>query len=360
MAMRVHDLRVEHYGDALGVGQASPRLSWRLEGARRGARQTAYQVRAARTAEDLAANRADLWDSGKVASEQSVLVTYEGTPLGSGERAYWTVTVWDENDNPAEADAPCWWETGLLDRSDWLAEWVGADLVGGTLTTVPCPCLRRGFAVEKPVAKARLYATALGLYECRLNGAKVGADELTPGWTDYAKRVYYQTYDVTGQIRQGDNVFGAILGDGWYCGHVEWRGRQRYGDRPRFFAQLVLTYEDGTTQTVATGGDWKYAFGPLVEADLLMGESYDARRELPGWDAPGYDDSAWTPVTTFPDPGVWVDASPGPTVHATERSSRRTRRTKSASGPSPTPCSTSGRTWSANCASGFGARPGPR
>jgi alpha-L-rhamnosidase len=160
----------------------------------------------------------------------------------------------------------------------------------------PCPHLRRAFTVTKPLARARLYATALGLYELRLNGQPVGDAVLAPDWTDYRRRVQYQTYDVTAQVRQGDNVLGALLGDGWYCGKVGLGGRHRYGQQPLLKAQLMLDYADGSQETIATGDGWKVTAGPYLTADLLDGVSYDARRELPGWDAPGYDDSKWPPA----------------------------------------------------------------
>ena len=319
--LRLDGLRCEYRFDPLGIDIARPRLSWRLVSDRPGARQSAYQIRVARSEAGLRdGGGADLWDSGRVPSDQSVHVEYAGAQLGSGERAYWTVRVWDENGEPSEAGTTAWWETGLLGgRGEWTGEWVGAALVGGPRTPIPCPYLRRGFAVEKPVARARLYVTALGLYEFYINGSRIGKDVFTPGWTDYNVRVQYQTYDVSDVLRPGENACGAILGDGWYCGHVEWRGRQRYGDRPRLLAQLVLTYDDGATDVVVTDGSWKTAFGPLLEADLLMGESYDARLEFGDWSSPGYDDARWQPVQTFPDPpGLTLVAQQGPTVRATE------------------------------------------
>jgi alpha-L-rhamnosidase len=203
---------------------------------------------------------------------------------------------------------------GLLDRDAWQGQWIGAMFAGGTHTTSPAPLLRTRFMLDRPVSQARLYATALGLYEPHLNGQLVGADLLTPGWTDYAIRVQYQVYDVTALLRSGENVLGAILGDGWYCGYVGWRERQRYGDRPRFLAQLAITFEDGSIQTIATDEQWKLTYGPILESDMQMGESYDARRELDGWDLPGYDDTHWLPIMPFADPGIALTAMRGPTV----------------------------------------------
>ncbi|MGN9777597.1 family 78 glycoside hydrolase catalytic domain [Micromonospora sp. H33] len=159
------------------------------------------------------------------------------------------------------------------------------------------PLLRRGFRVDGEVSRARVYATALGVYELSLNGQRVGDHELAPGWTDYAKRVQYQTYDVTSQLRPGDNAFGAMLGDGWYSGTIAWFGTDNYGSRPHLSAQLVIDYADGRTETVRTDGSWRATPGPFLQSDLIHGETYDARRLPAGWDRPGFDDSGWSPAT---------------------------------------------------------------
>ena len=301
-------LRCEHLTNPLGLDIAQPRLSWIVESGRRGQRQTAYQVLVAGSADALAADRGDLWDSGKVATGRSLGVAYGGRALASGERAWWKVRVWDADGRPSGYSEPAWWEMGLLERSAWQGQWVGGMLAGGQYSTSPAPFLRTRFMLERPVARARLYATALGVYEPHLNGQVVGDDVFAPGWTDYDIRVQYQVYDVTGLLRQGENVLGAILGDGWYAGHVGWLERQRYGDRPRLLAQLVVTYADGGSQTIATGPEWRTAYGPILESDMIMGESYDARRELGAWDSPGYDDGRWLPAEVFDDPGAALTA----------------------------------------------------
>jgi alpha-L-rhamnosidase len=203
---------------------------------------------------------------------------------------------------------------GLLARSNWQAHWIGAMLVGGPQTTSPAPFMRACFILDRPPQQARLYITALGVYEPYLNGQVVGNDVLAPGWTDYALRVQYQVYDVTSLLHVGENVLGAILGDGWYCGFVGWGERQQYGDRPKLLAQLFIKFSDGSTQVVATGEHWKTAYGPILEADLQSGESYDARREMEGWDEPDYDSQLWLPVELYPDPGVAPVGMRGPTV----------------------------------------------
>ncbi|HEY4416700.1 MAG TPA: family 78 glycoside hydrolase catalytic domain [Verrucomicrobiae bacterium] len=164
---------------------------------------------------------------------------------------------------------------------------------------VPAPYLRKNFTVGKTVSRATVYVTALGAYELRLNGQKVGNDVLTPGWTQFTKRVYYQTYDVTGMVQPGANAIGAILGDGWYASNLAFKGsRLNYGGTPRFLAQLVLQFSDGTTQTVVSDGSWKATYGPIQWGDLLVGSEYDARQEMPGWDMANFNDSAWSPALT--------------------------------------------------------------
>lgn len=159
------------------------------------------------------------------------------------------------------------------------------------------PLLRRGFHVDGEVARARVYATALGVYQLSVNGRRVGDHELAPGWTDYDKRVQYQTYDVTSQLRQGDNAIGAMIGDGWYSGTIAWFGTDRYGSRPHLSAQLLIDYADGRTETVRTDGSWRVTPGPFRQSDLIHGETYDARKVPAGWNRPGFDDSGWSPAT---------------------------------------------------------------
>ena len=316
--VNVTNLRCEYRINPLGLDVARPRLSWQLASDRRGARQTAYQIVVAANKEDAHNERALLWDSGPVSSDQSVHVPYGGEPLGSGQRAWWKVRVWDERGEPSTYSDLAWWEMGLLESEEWQARWIGASLVGGRYTTIPAPFLRREFALEAPVVSSRLYITALGLYTATLNGARVGDDELTPGWTDYQHRVRYQTYDVTDLLAEGPNTLGVILGDGWYCGHVSGYGRQLYGDRPLLLAQLRCTLADGTTVIIASDESWKTAFGPVLESDLLMGESYDARLAFPGWQKSGFADDDWQLVTVFDPPETTLVAQNGPTIRRVE------------------------------------------
>lgn len=307
-------LRCEYFTNPIGIDVAQPRLSWRLDDDRRGAQQTAYQILAGPSSADLNDGKADLWDSGKIASEQSVHVRYGGRPLRSRQRAYWKVRTWDAQGEPSAWSEAASVEMGLLDRADWKAEWIGSPLLGGPRTPVPAPYLRKTFRLPKAVASARLYVTALGLYEFEINGQRVGDHVFSPGRTEYAHRVPYDVFDVTALLTGGENAMGAILGDGWYCGHVHTDPRQYYGDRPRLFAQLEIHFPDGSSQTLATDGSWKTSAGPIRSSDLLMGEDYDARLELPGWSTASYDDAKWTPVEIFADPGIAIVARRVPPV----------------------------------------------
>lgn len=178
----------------------------------------------------------------------------------------------------------------------WKAIWIQSPIYGGPRTGAPCPYFRKAFSLDQPVAQATLHITALGLYEAEINGKKVGKGELTPGWTEYHKRLHFHSYDVTSLLQAGSNAIGAILGDGWFCGHVAWMNRQIYGDRPNLLAQLEIRHPDGSTRHIVSDGSWKTTTGPILESDLLMGESYDARREIGEWSLPSCDESHWQPA----------------------------------------------------------------
>lgn len=260
--MNPDDLRCERQVRPLGLGEQRPRLSWKCISDARGTAQTAYRVIAARDPSLLMAGEDLLWDSGRVESSHSTNIEYAGPAAGSGERVWWTTQVWDRANELATA-APEWWEMGLLECADWgQAKWIGGPLAGGPRSTCPAPYLRAVFAVPGAVRSARLYVTALGLYVASLNGARIGDRELAPGWTDYRFRVLAQTYDVTDQVREGQNVLGFVLGDGWYCGHVFRGGRQHYGDKPLMLARLVVELADGSSCVVVSDDGFRVAYRP--------------------------------------------------------------------------------------------------
>jgi alpha-L-rhamnosidase len=440
-------LRCEYLTDPLGIGETMPRLSWIVESDRRGDRQTSYQLRVASRPDLLNQGQPDLWDSGRVATNQTAHVEYRGKRMGSGQRAYWTVTVWDRDGKP-RTSRPASWEIGLLRNSDWRAKWISmpepegpkVDLAqakwiwypegnpaetappgvrtfrttievpagaiksaivgfaaddnyeatlngqaianGGGWTSFgqadvkaalrpgrnelsvkatnghsraglavvgqiemadgrridvtssgdweatndgaswtkamslaavgsapfgttrwsgaasPSPYLRRTFQVRGPVKRARAYVSALGIYKFFVDGKRVGDGVFNPGWTDYRKRVQYQTYDLTSMLRPGAHAVGMMLGDGWYCGHVGLTGRNNYGTKPHGLAQIEIEYTDGTKERVVTDGTWQVGTGPIRMSDLLMGEEYDARRELGNWATAGYRAKGWMDAET--------------------------------------------------------------
>ena len=316
------ELRCEYRANPLGIDAARPRLSWIVSSTERGQRQTMYQVLVASSEAVLKQDQGDLWDSGQVKSNHTTAVVYEGKPLVSNQLCCWKVKVWDKEDKPSEWSTTALWSMGLLQSADWKAEWIGNDKPRDGLKADPSKLflpppsyLRTNFPVSKPVRHATLYSTALGIHDLHVNGQSVSDDYFNPGWTDYTRRVYYRAYDVTRQIHAGENALGAILADGWYSGYVGFgKLRDHYGKHTRLKAQLLIEYEDGSTEIVATGPGWKAATGPIIEADFLMGETYDARAALQGWDTPGFDDSTWTSVVTGSELKPLVQAHPGPPV----------------------------------------------
>lgn len=303
--MKITGLRTDYFENPLGIESTQPLFYWRLESDRPGAAQTAYRIDAGSTP-----GGTDLWNSGRIESGETTHIPYGGSPLSSRQRVYWHVHVWDETGAETKSEN-AFFELGLLDKSEWQGEWIGSHLSGGASTTVPVPFLRRSFQLYKPVQSARLYASALGVYETELNGTRVGDQEFAPGWTDYLVRVQYQTYDVTSLLKEGENTWNAVLGDGWYSGHVGWRDRQFYGERPKFYGQLEVTYADGSRETIVTDQQWEYAFGPILESDLQMGESHDATQTLENWQP--------VKVSTEEKNHARVFSAPlGPPVRATE------------------------------------------
>ena len=312
--MTIDHLRCEYAANPIGLGETSPRFSWQLsaDGNERGLRQSAYRIRVG-----TAFGLGDLWDSGRVESSATTFIPYAGEPLTSRLRAHWSVESWD-GDGRSITSEPAFFEMGLQQASDWTAEWIGASWVGGPHTESPPPYVRKAFSLPgKKIRSARLYATALGLYEARINGRRVGDDVFAPGWTDYRQRVQYQAYDVTSLLSAGDNVIAAIVGDGWYCGYTgNIDLRQFYGDRPKVLVQLVVIFEDGTQTAVVSDASWSVAHGPILASDFMMGEIYDARLEMPGWDTAEFRpaEAAWHPAAVFADPGIARVAMTGPAV----------------------------------------------
>ena len=481
-AAEVNGLRCEYQAGPDGIDNPHPRLSWIISSKERGEIQTAYQVLVASSRELLAANCGDIWDSGRVSSDQSTAVEYAGQPLLSRNKYFWKVRIWDRDGKPSSWSSPATWTMGLLNASDWAAQWISdpvlADPANRPLTPIQCyrselasrpdtvkwivfdlgpsrqmdavdivparpkgengdfrtamyplrfkvetagnrdfsdahlvvdntatdfpnprsnssrfsfaatngryvrltvtrlsrwdgqeyglalggfsvfdgsksipleadvdcsdslestnwskqflvngqpstvlapispalatgmtdapaklaisrvPMLRREFDLPGKVRRATLYVSARGFYEAHINGHKVGDELLAPGYTDYGARLQYQTFDVTALVHRGTNAMGALLGYGWYAGHMNlFNLHCIYGYFPQFLAQLEVELADGTHFQLSTDGQWRSTLdGPVRWSDLLDGEGYDCRRELPGWDQPGFDDHAWLPA----------------------------------------------------------------
>ena len=471
-------LECESLSTPLGMDAKQPLLSWKIEDARAGARQTAYQILVASSAEILARGGADIWDSGHVESSESRGIPYRGAALAPSKRYYWRVVIWDQDGKASAPSESSWWETGLLEQENWKAMWVGyeeaelrriresgaawitnaetgapkeaektkhdfrfrfqlakpvtrgvlyvtgQDSAGAwingrqALRSQPLPpwkqmpwktyavqdvsnalesgpnllaieivryetsrrrgaagisqtpmsavlyvenadgtvelftsratgwratlnsggnwqapefddaawkdairyvppsssfenaelgdpwptgavkSLRRTFDIAKPVASARVYATALGAYKLSINGRAVGEEILSPGWTDFRQRVIYQTYDVTDRLKQGKNAVSALLAPGWYSTPLQWfRQGYNYGKTPPALrAQLRIEYKDGTVDWVLTDEKWKAEISPTLSAEIYDGETYDARKEQANWDSAKFDDKEWKPA----------------------------------------------------------------
>lgn len=461
----VCDLKVAQLRTPLGLEDARPTFSWRMGATRAGALQTAYRIVVGSSQRAVEAGEGDLWDSGPITSDCCTGVAYEGPPLASRQRWYWSVTVWNER-GEREGAACSWWEMGLLAENDWSASWLSAesalerddreaglvyvtapmgakaqtfilpfatdaaaaclltvavegalqtlkldgdvlqlpgwhehamggrpavrfvlelppgehelvadvvhpgglmappqiaiagqvrvtDRSGGTqrITTgwrfavdedggdhasiapaiattqpsapwppAPARLMRRAFTAAAPIASARLYITALGAYEARLNGARVGNDQLAPEITDFAKRALYRVHDVGALLRKGDNVLALTVGDGWFASYLSPDGRFPFGDGPRRVrAQLEIVYDDGARETIATDALWRSATAPILSSEIYDGEDYDARLEQPGWDQAGFDDRTWDGAWVAPASPARLAALTSPPIVAIDR-----------------------------------------
>ncbi len=292
------DLRCEYLQSPLGLDESHPRLTWRVESSERGEKQTAYQILVASDPSKL--DSPDLWDSGKVSNSQTVNIVYSGKPLTSRQLCFWKVRVWNQDGQPSAWSQIASWSMGLLNPDDWKADYISyrddtaVPKSPSPLTLPPAHLYRKEFSNGKPIRRATIYATALGIYELHLNGKRVGDAYFTPGWTDYHQRAYYKTYDVTSLLQAGANSFYAWVADGWYSGYLgfglltgigtEHIGRYTYGKTPAVMAQLEIEFTDGSRAAIVTDKSWRVAEGPIQQADLLMGEFYDARKEDPEWE----------------------------------------------------------------------------
>ncbi len=307
-ALRVVELRTELDRNPAGIDVPAPRLSWQVASPARGARQTRWQIIASSTAEALARDQADLWDSGEVISDQTTFVTYAGKPLVSSQQVFWKVRSWDQTGQPTAWSEPAQWTMGLRAPSDWKGVWIAAPAATESLL------LRGEFTVRTGLKRAIVHATGLGQYELYFNGTKAGDDLLTPGWTNYNTTVLYDTRDVTGLLRPGANAAGFLLGNGFY--NIEHRDRftkltGSFGPL-KAILHLQLEYADGSVEYVGTGTHWLVHSGPITVGHIFAGEDYDARLAPTGWAEPGFAATGWSHAVALIRPvGTLVGHSAG-------------------------------------------------
>jgi alpha-L-rhamnosidase len=306
-------LLCEYQTNPIGIDAPLPRFSWKVQSSQENTLQIAFEIR---TSTDPKIQRI-LWNSGKVSSDQSVNVSFAGSALQSMTRYYWQVRIWDNHGNSSPWSAVNFWEMGLLSASDWSAKWIQS--ADEDEPSRPVRMFRTTFDLKKEIKSARVYSTARGLYESAINGSRVGADYLTPGWTSYNKRLQYQVYDVTSMITKGKNTIGILLGDGWYRGFLAFSGNKNtYGDKTSLLFQLEVTYADGSRETIISDEKWKSTTGPIRMADIYNGEEYDARLEKKDWSKNNYDDKDWHQVKLAEPSKASLIATVGPPVRKHE------------------------------------------
>jgi len=286
----VDHLTIEYKQNPLAIDVDFPRMAWQLISNKRNVSQSAYQIQ---VSEQIDFSKAT-YDSGKVISDQSIQLPFTGVSLQSGKRYFWRIKAWDQNNHASKWSPTAFWEMGLLKPSDWQANWIEADIKEDKSISNPPVMMRTEFLLDKPIESARAYVTSHGIYEMHINGNKVGDELFTPGWTSYEKRLQYQTFDVTNHLQRGKNAVGVMIGDGWFRGNLVFKKlRNIYGDTLALISQIVVTYTDGTTQIIASDDSWKASNGPILMSEIYHGETYDARKELSGWDKPNFDDKNW-------------------------------------------------------------------
>ena len=326
----VTHLQCEHTTNPLAINTTAPQFGWQLQSAQRNVLQTAYRILVADKPGLLEKNTGNIWDSKKISSNQSIQVVYKGKKLHAAAKYFWKVQVWD-NKNTTAWSAPANFGTGLFTAADWSnAKWIGYEELPDSLLTVPgvhspdvkrklgtnklkqrsiVPLFRRSFAADKPIKNATVYISGLGQYELSINGEKIGNSFLAPGWTNYDKKVLYNTYDVTATIKQGANAIGAIVGNGFYN-----ISRERYikfavaNGYPKLICKMVITYADGSSTTIVSDESWKTTPSPITFSSIYGGEDYDATLEKKDWNNSNYNDAAWKAAITVTAPKGMLEA----------------------------------------------------
>lgn len=292
--LKIMKPRCEYKENPVGIDVPIPRISWKLDSDKKGVLQTAYRIQ---VSEGDFCFSSILWDSGKVESDQSIHLEYAGESLKPRARYFYRVKIWDNKGEESDWSETAYWETGLMFEGNWEAKWISPGIKKDSAEKDMCPYLRKDFNAIGKIKSARIYVTALGLYELHINGTKAHDTYFNPGWTSYDHRLQYQTYDVTNFINEGSNAIGVILGKGWYMGFLAWESNGNiYGDTHGLLLQLHISYSDGKEEVIVSDTSWKISTGPILMSEIYHGETYDARLEMKDWDKAGFADVNWRRV----------------------------------------------------------------
>jgi alpha-L-rhamnosidase len=309
------DLRCEYLQNPMGIDEAQPRLSWIDTSSRRGAKQAAYRIAVTTRG---SGKKTVLWDSGKVNSDESSQIEYAGPALDVSTEAEWRVTVWDDSGKMSTSRESAYWEKGLANASDWHAKWISLTQPAKDPVQIPSPYMRKEFTTRRSIVSAVAYVSAKGLYRFYVDGHRIGKAQIAPDWTDYHKRIQYQTYDVKEALSGTHHAAGIVLGNGWYCGHVGLTGGDNYGTNPEGIVQIEVKYGDGSVEEIVSDETWTGRTGPILSNDLLMGETEDARLAMPGWSVAGRAGTGWGAVVTQPLGDVPLVSQQNPPVEVLE------------------------------------------
>lgn len=288
----VTNLRCEHLQNPIGIDEPNPRFTWQMESGKPGSFQNAYQIVVGTNKTEVNSGEGNVWDSG-IVSSSLIPAVYTGQELQPFTRFFWTVRVQDENGNWSGWSPAAYFETGMMDQTNWKGKWITDTY---DYNVKPAPYFRKEFSAEKKVESARAYIVVAGLYELSINGQRIGDHRLDPTYTRFDRRNLYVTYDVTKNLQLGKNAIGVLLGNGWYNHQstaVWYFDKAPWRARPKFCLDLRITYSDGTEETISTGQDWQTAFSPVIFNSIYTAEHYDARLEKPSWDKPGFNAEGW-------------------------------------------------------------------
>lgn len=316
----VANATLNNLNNPIGIDIQNPRFSWQITSSLNNISQTAYQILVADSPEKLERGKDLIWNSTKVESDKSIQVEYSGRELKSQSDYYWKVTVWTNKGKAVSGTAS--WSTAFMKSDEWKGTWIGLDSLThgdslGNQTRLSARYLRKEFEVSQAIKKARLYISGLGLYECFINGKKVGSDVLAPSYTDYSTRVNYNVYDVGAVLLKGGNTIGVTLGNGRFVPIQTWRFRN-YGF-PKLLMKLDIEYSNGGRVSVVSDESWKLSTsGPIVSNNEYDGEEYNANLELGRWTESGYDDTGWMSARTVDAPAGKLESQPNPNITVME------------------------------------------